>query len=140
MSTTARAPEPPQAGKLASVISHNVRRLMDQRRVSQQELANAVGLPQSSISKRLRGAVPWDADDLEAVAIAFTVPVTELVLPQDGQEVVAPLVKVRRRTTVPYPLSARFPDREPVADPSDLQPISARNGLNDPRGCRTLAA
>lgn len=75
------APEP-QPGRLARVISSNVKALMTQRGVSQQQLAEAIGMPQTSVGKRLRGSTHWTADDIEAVALAFEVDVTDLLRPE----------------------------------------------------------
>lgn len=82
MSATESAPEP-QTGKLARVISANVKELMTQRGVSQHQLAAALGMPQTSIGKRLRGATHWTADDIEAVALAFEVEVIDLLRPTE---------------------------------------------------------
>lgn len=82
MSATESAPEP-QTGKLARVISANVKELMTQRGVSQHQLAAALGMPQTSIGKRLRGATHWTADDIEAVALAFEVEVVDLLRPTE---------------------------------------------------------
>jgi transcriptional regulator with XRE-family HTH domain len=82
MSATESAPQP-QPGQLARVISANVKALMTQRGVSQHQLASALGMPQTSIGKRLRGDTNWTADDIEAVALAFEVDVIGLLQPAE---------------------------------------------------------
>lgn len=71
----------PQTGSLARTISTNVAQLMDERRVNQAQLAEAIGMLQSGVSKRLKGTTNWTADDIEAVSIAFDVPVARLIEP-----------------------------------------------------------
>lgn len=78
MSASQSANEP-QTGSLARTISRNVQALMDERRISQAQLADAIGITQSSIGKRLRNSTNWTADDIEAVSIAFDVPVARLI-------------------------------------------------------------
>lgn len=80
MSASESADEP-QVGSLARTISRNVAALMDERRVSQAQLAAAIGLQQSSVGKRLRGDTNWTANDIEAVSIAFDVSVAQLIEP-----------------------------------------------------------
>ena len=59
----------------------NVRAEMARAGVSQIDLAERVGLSQSGLSKRLRGDVPFDVNELDAIATALGVPVVSL-LPQ----------------------------------------------------------
>ena len=59
----------------------NVRAEMARAGVSQIDLAERVGLSQSGLSKRLRGVVPFDVNELDAIATALGVPVVSL-LPQ----------------------------------------------------------
>lgn len=113
MSATESAPEPqsgPQPGNLARVISANVKTLMTQRGVSQQQLAAAVGMPQTSISKRLRGDAKWTADDIEVVALAFEVEPTELLRPM-AEVTSRPLRSVAR--DLPHRRMASGERREP---------------------------
>lgn len=55
-------------GVLTSTVSRNVRAMMAANGVSQMEMARAMGLSQTAVSKRLRGLTPWDTNDLEIVA------------------------------------------------------------------------
>ena len=59
----------------------NVRAEMARAGVSQIDLAERVGLSQSGLSKRLRGVVPFDVNELDAIATALGVPAVSL-LPQ----------------------------------------------------------
>lgn len=59
----------------------NVRAEMARAGVSQIDLAERVGLSQSGLSKRLRGVVPFDVNELDSIATALGVPAVSL-LPQ----------------------------------------------------------
>jgi transcriptional regulator with XRE-family HTH domain len=67
------------------VLSEEVRahlaRLLEQRGMSGRQLARETGIPQPSLSRKLRGAAPLDVDDLEAIAGALGIPVADLVTP-----------------------------------------------------------
>lgn len=72
------------------VVAGNVRALMARRGVSQQRLAEVLGLSQSAISKRLRGLTPWDVNEMGTIATAFEVPIGSLLA--DDQPAVYPAV------------------------------------------------
>lgn len=59
-------------------MSAEIRALMGRHAVNQTKLAQALGISQPSLSDRLRGIVPWDVDDLYAVAEHFSVDVRNL--------------------------------------------------------------
>lgn len=59
-------------------VSEEILALMGRRRVSQTALSAAMGMSQSALSRKLRGYVPWDIDDMAAIARFFDVPVTAL--------------------------------------------------------------
>lgn len=65
----------PDAGtaSLTMVVARNVRSLMAQRGVSQTQLAHAMGLSQTAVSKRLRGVTPFDTRDLQTISESFQV-------------------------------------------------------------------
>lgn len=50
------------------IVGANVRAEMARRNVRQGALAKALGISQPSVSARLSGAVPFDVDELRAVA------------------------------------------------------------------------
>ncbi len=63
----------------SSVVGANVRAEMARRRITQREVADALGLAQTAVSKRLLGIVPWDVNELSAVADLIGVPVASLI-------------------------------------------------------------
>lgn len=77
MSTSAHAPV--QVQPLRVQVAEEVRVAMARRRISGVALANRLGKAQPWISRRLRGDVAFDLDDLEAVASALDVPVETLL-------------------------------------------------------------
>ena len=60
-------------------MGRNVRAEMARAGVSQSALADRVGLSQSGLSKRLRGAVPFDINEAHAIALALNVDVHTLL-------------------------------------------------------------
>lgn len=60
-------------------VSANVRAEMARRRITQQQVAEALGLKQGSVSKRLNGRVPWDVNEVSTVADLLGVPVSALI-------------------------------------------------------------
>lgn len=59
-------------------IGANVRAEMSRHGVTQAAVAERLGLPQSAVSKRLRGMTPWSASELAKVAELLGVPVGKL--------------------------------------------------------------
>lgn len=66
MSTLSIVPRQPD--RLTETVAAEVRAHMARARVNQTALASALGLTQSSVSKRLRGVVAFNTDELAAVA------------------------------------------------------------------------
>lgn len=64
------------AVKLSEKISSEVRAELARRRLSQAEVATAMGRSQAYLSRRLSGDTAFDADDLEQLADILDVPVT----------------------------------------------------------------
>jgi transcriptional regulator with XRE-family HTH domain len=56
-----------------------VRAEMARRRIRQADLADYLGLPQASISRRLNGRTPFAVAELVAVAALLDVPVASLL-------------------------------------------------------------
>jgi transcriptional regulator with XRE-family HTH domain len=56
---------------LGNSISSEILALMGRNRVSQTELAAALGWTQPYISRRINGHTPWSIDDLEMIAEYF---------------------------------------------------------------------
>jgi transcriptional regulator with XRE-family HTH domain len=61
------------------VVTRNVRRLMAERNVTQEQLAAVLNIRQASVSRRFKGHSPWQLVDLEAIAAAFGVTVVQLL-------------------------------------------------------------
>jgi transcriptional regulator with XRE-family HTH domain len=69
-----------------AIVSGNLRAAMARREVSQAELAEALGLPQTAVSRRLRNIVPWSLPELEAAAERLEVSMAQLIIdPFDAQ-------------------------------------------------------
>lgn len=66
----------------AQRIGANVRAEMARRGISQVAIASKLGLPQTSVSKRLRGEVAFNVDELTAVADHLGVPLAALLAEQ----------------------------------------------------------
>jgi len=56
-------------------ISRNVRLLLVRDGMSQQELGERLGIKQTNISGRLRGAIDWTIKDLTGMSEVFEVPI-----------------------------------------------------------------
>ena len=48
--------------------------LMASRSVSRSEVATALGISEAALGRRLRGQVPFNADEIDALAQLFSVP------------------------------------------------------------------
>lgn len=65
----------------AESVAGNVRAEMARLRVSQSEVGSALGLTQQAVSRRLRGEVPFNVNELGVVADVLAVEVTDLLAP-----------------------------------------------------------
>jgi hypothetical protein len=61
------------------IAAGNIRAEMGRFGVSQERIAAVIGKSQSVTSKRLRGEIPWDFDDLSIVAETLKVPIAVLL-------------------------------------------------------------
>ena len=68
--------------QLIDSVSAEIRDEMKRQSVSQRELARRVGWAQSQLWKRLRGLVPYRTDEIERIARALDVPVSQLMSPR----------------------------------------------------------
>lgn len=59
-------------------VGANVRAEMARRGITQTQLAEQIGRSQPQLSKRLTGAIPFDINELTAVAEALSVPIEKL--------------------------------------------------------------
>lgn len=58
---------------------------MGRRRITGVDLAKAIGVPQSSLQRRLSGRYPFDVDELAMIATYFGVPIVTF-FPDAGTE------------------------------------------------------
>lgn len=84
---------PDQPASLTELVATEVRVNMARIRMTQTQLAGVLGLPQSAVSNRLRGKVPFTVDELQTVAAALGVHPAALVggyAPSPNSPVTAP--------------------------------------------------
>jgi transcriptional regulator with XRE-family HTH domain len=62
----------------AARIVENIRRTMYVKRINQTVLAAALGRSQSALSRRMLGQIPFSVDELDRIAVALDVPLTDL--------------------------------------------------------------
>lgn len=60
-------------------VGANVRAEVARRGLTQAALADVIGVSQSQLSKRLRGVIPFDVNELAAIAKALDVPIADLL-------------------------------------------------------------
>lgn len=75
VTTNLRSP----SGSLARRIGAEIRAEMARQDISQEELARRLGWSQQWVSRRITGVTPVDAGELEAIAAALGVPVSQLL-------------------------------------------------------------
>lgn len=64
-------------------VAANVRAEMARNNATQTDLAEVLDLPQSSISARVRGRVPFRLDEIELLSAFLDVPLSELIPSED---------------------------------------------------------
>jgi transcriptional regulator with XRE-family HTH domain len=77
----------PQAG-LREAVAEILRVEMARRRMTQRKLADATGLSQSYIGRRMTGEMPFTTDDLHKIAGVLGMPVSALI-PNDAAALAA---------------------------------------------------
>lgn len=70
----------PEPGPFAVSVSHEVRHLLTDRRVSGAQLAGRIGRSQSYMSKRLRGEASFTTTDLETICRVLQKDLLELLV------------------------------------------------------------
>lgn len=65
--------------QLSRAVSAEVRRLLEERGLSGNQLAKASGVEQTAIARKLRGIGKFDLDDLAAIAPVLEVKVTDII-------------------------------------------------------------
>ena len=63
----------------AATVGHNVRAEMTRQSFTQSDIATALGVSQSGISRRLLGAIAFDVTELTTLAHLFGVPASQLL-------------------------------------------------------------
>lgn len=66
-------------GPLSDTLAREVKALMGRHDVNQTMLAEWLGINQTAVSARLRGATKWSLDDVERIAEGFAVHPAELM-------------------------------------------------------------
>lgn len=69
----------PQRQPLTVQVAEEVRALMARRHVTQMQLRDVLGVSQSGISNRIRGRVPFDANEIGLLADFFQVDPADLL-------------------------------------------------------------
>lgn len=67
------------AEQLSAAVRGEVRRLLEERGLSGNQLAKATGIPQTSIAAKLRGTHDFTLDDLAAIAPVLEVKVADII-------------------------------------------------------------
>jgi DNA-binding Xre family transcriptional regulator len=65
--------------ELSAAVAAEIRRLMDERRLSSNALAKETGLPQTTVYRKVHGKQVIDLNDLPPLAEALGISVTELI-------------------------------------------------------------
>lgn len=81
MNTVARLPR----GDAQAFVLSEIRAWMGRRDVNQTEMAEALGISQSQMSKRLRGRIPIDIVELGVMADYLGITIAELVGGEPGR-------------------------------------------------------
>lgn len=89
-----------QRQTFAGLIAAEVRAQMGRLDVTQTQLADALGVSQVAISRRLRGAVPFDVVELSAVADLLGCSVHDLI-PAKTDDGPDPVSEVKARRSLP---------------------------------------
>lgn len=77
--TTASAPEPVPFTTADQYVGDRIALEMRRRRLTQIETADALGMGQSSLSKKLNGDRGWSLDELLTASRYFSVPLDEMM-------------------------------------------------------------
>lgn len=64
------------SNEASTTVAANVRAEVARQRIAQVRIAEALGLPQPSVSKRLRGLTPFSIDELQGLAGLLGVPLS----------------------------------------------------------------
>jgi transcriptional regulator with XRE-family HTH domain len=111
----------PPRGQLRRRTAEELRVILARRRMSAAELARRTGLKQSTMARRMTGETAFDLDDLEVIASALGIKVSDLFKADGdtGQATVAKLQAADR--PMPAAVSAS-PGRGSAGRPRDNRP------------------
>ena len=117
----------PPRGQLRERTAEEIRVLLARRRMSAAELARQTGLRQQNLSRRMTGETAFDLDELEIIATALGVKVSDLVNDGGGSvQTTVPKVRVtgQRPSGSVRPRPGRPNNRPPAAsgDPRTRRP------------------
>lgn len=76
-------------GGLREAVAEVIRVELARRKMTQRSLADATGLSQSYIGRRMTGEQPFDVDDLALIAAALEIAVADLLPSADRSGVAA---------------------------------------------------
>lgn len=65
--------------QLSRAVAAEIRRLLEERDLSGNQLAKQTGIPQTSIAKKLRGITAFDIDDVDRICRALDVRASDLL-------------------------------------------------------------
>ena len=74
----------PTSMNTASVVASNIRAEAARRGFSQRALGRALGITQGQITRRWKGVINWQLDELDDVAALLGLTVTDLITPPRG--------------------------------------------------------
>ena len=117
-----------------TLVGENVERWRKRRHMYQSELAAALGLSKSAVSRKIKGEIGWGVNDLVLAAHALDVPLQALL---SETEATASLEAIRlaRGIEDPSPLLTVAEDSEDTKTPrqervTDGEPLRARRDSN----------
>lgn len=66
-------------GSTARVVGQRVQTEMDRQSIRQTTVAKRLGTSQQAVSRRIRGVVPFNVEELELIAVLLDVPATQFL-------------------------------------------------------------
>lgn len=114
-------PTVPPGGRLRERTAEEIRVILARRRMSAAELARRTGIKQSTMARRMVGETAFDLDDLEVIANALGVKVSDLIRDADkGPQDIAPYPALTARGTgdATRPKGGRPKNRPDASAPS----------------------
>jgi transcriptional regulator with XRE-family HTH domain len=68
-----------QTNTYATRVAASVRAELARKKITQGQLADALGMTQPAISRRVSGQLPFDVDEIQRIAEFLSVPVTQFM-------------------------------------------------------------